>query len=58
MVTGGGEVAEGSTTTVTATANSGHTFVHWTENGRVVSTSTSYTFTMPSANVVLVADFR
>jgi hypothetical protein len=56
-VAGGGEVAEGSVTTVTATANGGHGFVHWTENGKVVSTSASYTFTMPSANVTLVADF-
>jgi hypothetical protein len=36
----------------------GLTFVHWTKNGSVVSTSPSYTFTMPSANVTLVADFR
>jgi hypothetical protein len=58
MVTGGGEVAEGSSTTVTATAKSGFSFVHWTENGRVVSTSPSYTFSVPSANVALVADFH
>ena len=38
-VSGGGTFAEGSSHTVTATPNSGHTFVHWTENGRVVSTS-------------------
>jgi Divergent InlB B-repeat domain len=57
-VSGGGEVAEGSPTTVTAAANSGHSFVHWTENGKVVSTSPGYTFTMPSANVTLVADFH
>jgi hypothetical protein len=56
-VTGGGTFAGGTSETVTATPNSGHTFVHWTENGRVVSTSESYTFTV-SANVTLVADFR
>jgi Divergent InlB B-repeat domain len=50
-VSGGGVVAEGSSRTVTATPNSGHTFVHWTKNGAVISTSPSYTFTMPSANV-------
>ena len=43
--------------TVTATPNSGHTFVHWTESGKVVSTSESYTFTL-SGKVTLVADFR
>ena len=56
-VSGGGKFAEGTSQTVTATPNSGPTFVHWTENGRVVSTSESYTFTV-SANVTLVADFR
>jgi hypothetical protein len=30
---------------------------HWTQNGRVVSTSESYLFT-PNANVALVADFK
>ena len=57
-VSGGGTFVEGSSQTVTATAKSGHSFVHWTENGKVVTTSPSYTFTMPSANVTLVADFR
>jgi Divergent InlB B-repeat domain/Viral BACON domain len=56
-VSGGGTFAEGSLHTVTATPNAGHAFVHWTENGRVVSTSTSYTFTL-NGNVTLVADFR
>jgi hypothetical protein len=56
-VTGGGTFAGGTSDTVIATPNSGHTFVHWTENGRVVSTSESYTFTV-SANVALVADFK
>jgi hypothetical protein len=57
-VSGGGTFAEGSSTTVTATANSGHSFIHWTQNGKVVSTSVSYTFTMPNTNVTLVADFQ
>jgi uncharacterized repeat protein (TIGR02543 family) len=42
---------------VTATPNTGHTFVHWTESGKVVSTSESYTFTL-NGNVTLVADFK
>jgi hypothetical protein len=57
-VSGGGTFAEGTSHTVTATPNTGHTFIHWTESGRVVSTLPSYTFTLPSANVTLVADFR
>jgi Divergent InlB B-repeat domain len=40
-----------------STPNSGHTFFHWTNNGRVVSTSASYTFTL-TANVTLVAVFQ
>jgi uncharacterized repeat protein (TIGR02543 family) len=57
-VIGGGEVPEGSSTTVMATAKAGHTFVHWTDAGKVVSTGASYTFTMPSANVTIVAHFQ
>jgi mannan endo-1,4-beta-mannosidase len=56
-VSGGGTFAEGSSHTVIAAPNGGHSFVHWTENGRVVSTSESYTFTL-NGNVTLVADFR
>jgi hypothetical protein len=40
-----GTFAEGSSRTVTATAKSGHTFAH-------------YSFTMPCANVTLVAAFQ
>jgi hypothetical protein len=56
-VSGGGKFAEGSSQTVTAMPDTGHTFVHWTESGRVVSTSETYTFTL-NGNVALVADFR
>jgi uncharacterized repeat protein (TIGR02543 family) len=43
---------------VTATPNTGHTFVNWTQNGKVVSTAASYTFTMPSASITLTAHFK
>jgi len=33
-------------TTVTATPKSGFNFVHWTDAGKVVSTSEMYTFTL------------
>jgi uncharacterized protein YegP (UPF0339 family) len=56
-VSGGGTFVGGTSETVTATPKSGHTFLHWTENGKVVSTSENYTFTV-SANVTLVADFK
>lgn len=54
--TGGGSYASGASVTVTATANSGYTFVDWTENGNQVSTNASYIFTI-SADRNLVANF-
>ena len=55
-VSGGGTFPAGSSQTVTATANSGYSFVNWTASGSVVSTSASYTFTL-NGNVTLVANF-
>jgi len=54
--TGGGTYNSGQSVTVTAAANSGYSFVNWTEGGTQVSTSASYTFTI-SANKTLVANF-
>jgi hypothetical protein len=56
-VSGGGKFPGGTSDTVTATPNGGHTFTNWTQNFRVVSTSAVYTFTV-NANVTLVAHFR
>jgi len=53
---GAGTFAQASTTTVTATPNAGFTFTNWTNNGVVVSTSSSYQFTM-AGNRALVANF-
>ena len=53
---GGGTFDAGTGVTVTATPNSGYTFVNWTEGATVVSTSTSYTFSL-TANKTLVANF-
>ncbi|MES2828499.1 MAG: ice-binding family protein [Bacteroidota bacterium] len=55
-VTGAGTFAQGSSATVAATAAAGYTFTSWTENGSVVSNSSSYQFTM-AGNRVLVANF-
>ncbi len=41
---------------MSATANSGYSFVNWTQNGSVVSTSPSYTFVLSGA-VSLLANF-
>jgi uncharacterized repeat protein (TIGR03803 family) len=55
-VSGGGTFVAGSSCTVTATAKSGYTFANWTENGGVVSASSSYTFPL-NGNQTLVANF-
>ena len=55
-VTGGGEYQYGQTCTVTATPNSGYTFTGWTENGNVVSSELSFSFTTTCART-LVANF-
>lgn len=47
-VTGGGTYQQGQSCTLTATANTGYTFVRWTKNGTQVSTNASYTFTVGS----------
>ena len=55
-VGGGGNFTEGQSCTVTATPNTNYTFTNWTENGTVVSTNASYTFTVTN-NHTLVANF-
>jgi len=53
---GGTGIAYGTSITVIATPNPGYDFINWTENGQVVSTSASYTFTV-TASQTLVANF-
>ena len=56
VVTGGGTYYEGTTCTLTATANTGYNFVNWTRNGTIVSTNASYSFTV-NENANYVANF-
>ena len=53
---GGGTKTDGDLVMVTASPNSGHSFVNWTEGGTAVSASPSYTFTV-TGNRNLVANF-
>ncbi len=46
VVTGDGSYHYGETCTLTATANTGYTFVNWTKNGTQVSTNPTYSFTV------------
>jgi hypothetical protein len=54
--TGGGSFPAGAAITVNATANTGYTFVSWTENGNILSTNPSYNYTV-TGNSTLVANF-
>lgn len=58
-VVGGGEYEEGDVVAVSAIANSGYVFVNWTnETNDVVSTTASFNYTMPAANITLTANFE
>jgi hypothetical protein len=53
---GSGLYNAGSSVTVTANPNIGYTFINWTDNGIIASTSSSYTFPL-NASRTLVANF-
>ena len=55
-VSGAGEYNNGFLCTLVAAANSGYDFVNWTENGTVVSLSSSYSFVV-NADRNLTANF-
>jgi hypothetical protein len=48
---------EGTSVSLSATPAVDFTFVNWTRNGNVVSTTPAFTFMMPGYNVALVANF-
>ena len=55
-ITGAGDYEQNAVCTLTATPNEGYIFANWTENGEVVSTDATYTFTVEAART-LVANF-
>jgi len=58
--TGSGNYYVGDPVSINATANAGYTFVNWTDDddgNAVVSTSSSYSFSMPAADVSYTANF-
>lgn len=55
-ISGAGTYTQGQTCTLIASANSGFAFSNWTENGNVVSTNATYSFTV-TGNRTLVAHF-
>ncbi len=56
-ISGAGTYEMGETATLTATPNQGYEFVNWTEDGVVVSTEATYSFTV-TGNRTLVANFE
>ena len=54
--TGGGSYSNGETCTLNAIPNDNYEFVNWTEDGAVVSSNASYSFTI-DRNRTLVANF-
>ena len=55
-ITGAGDYEQNAICNLTAIANEGYIFANWTENGEVVSTDATYTFTVDAART-LVANF-
>src|ERR1035437_2980367 len=53
---GDGSFAPNSSVTVAATPNAGYTFINWTKGTTIVSTSSSYTFTLTQITTI-VANF-
>ncbi len=52
-----GPYTEGQSISLSATAATEFTFVSWTRNGVVVSSTASFTYVMPASNVQLIANF-
>lgn len=50
--------AEGDNVSIRAYSNAGYSFLAWEQDGSVVSTSASFTYTMPDRNVNLVARYK
>jgi hypothetical protein len=55
-VEGAGVYTHGDTVNLTTTANTGYSFLNWTENGQEISTEDSYSFTA-TGNRTLAANF-
>lgn len=54
----GSQVAVGKSVSCYAYANRYYDFVHWLQNGKIVSTDSHFSFTMPDENVEMTAVFE
>ncbi len=57
-VTGAGYYTEGSTVDLTATPNEGYQFVNWTTGDEILSTESTFSYTMPAEDVTITAHFE
>ena len=55
---GAGSYQQGKKVVLTATPNSGFSFVNWTMGDKIVSTAASFEYTMPASNTTLTANFE
>ncbi|MGE0076399.1 MAG: DNRLRE domain-containing protein [Bacteroidales bacterium] len=56
-VSGDGEYTAGDEISLAATSNEGFSFLNWTEGTTIVSTTANFSYTIPSRNVSLTANF-
>ena len=54
---GSGSYFENEEVTLTATANDGFVFSHWSEGENTLSSNPTYSFLMPNHNLTIVANF-
>lgn len=57
VLTGAGTYQAGQTVLINAVANSGYSFVNWTDGSTILSTNNSFTYSMPASNKTLTANF-
>ncbi len=59
FVSGGGEYQEGEPVNITATANTGYSFLNWADtDGNIISLAPSFTYFMPAESKTLIAHFE
>lgn len=57
-VSGGGKYVVGTKASIVANAKSGYSFQNWTRDGEVVSTSSSFNYTVEAEGASFVANFK
>ena len=58
QVSGGGIYNQAEEVTISAFAESGYSFINWTQDGMIVSTQAVFNYSMPGNDVTLLANFE